>query len=228
MDALLPLQVLPLALGAALSPAVFTVQMLVLSSGPGALRRAWALALGRMVALAAVSVGGVSLLAHLPDFRTGQPSWPEAAIVAVAGVVLLAVAWREARAHQAASDRASRWSRGFADLPPAALFAFGAGWMLVNVSTLALYLPALHLITSSAAAVGVQALALAELFVLTSAVVLVPVLAVTLGGDRVRPWLDRVHDWVQRESRHITVWVCALLGIGLLGWAAFVVVALLR
>ena len=89
------LQVLPLALGAAVSPTFLAMQVVVLTSpAPGALRRGWALALGSMSMLLLISVGGVSLASALPPLQVNGPTWVEAVILAGGGSALLAVALR--------------------------------------------------------------------------------------------------------------------------------------
>ena len=207
------LQVLPLALGAALSPTLLALQLVILTGGKGATVRAWALALGRMTSLAIITVGGASLLARLPDVNTGslRHSPYAAAILAVGGLVLLAVAFREHR-HPRDSHHTSRLTSRVIDAPAPALFAFGAGWMFVNASTLALYIPALHAITRSQAAEIGKLGVVTILFLLTSAAALLPPLAVTVFGDSVRPRLDAMQRWITAHGHSMSVAVTAGFG----------------
>lgn len=219
------LQVIPLAVGAAISPAVLTVEILVLASGPGAVARGWGLALGRMAGLLAVSLGGASLLARLPDFGTGEPSLPLGVTALIAGVVLIVVGLVEWR-RPSSGGHHDRLAGRLQHLNPAVLLAFGAGWLFVNVSTLALYLPALHIITNSAADLALQVIAFVILYLFASAVVLVPVVAVTLFGDRARALLAKVHTWVGAHAHTITLVVCLAFGVVLVGWGTVTVIAL--
>jgi hypothetical protein len=75
--------------------------------------------------------------------------------------------------------------------------------MVLNFSTLVLYLPALHEITRSDASLGARSLAFGLLFVITLLPVLVPVTAVTLLGERATPALRATHDFVTRHVRLI-------------------------
>lgn len=216
------LQVLPLALGAAMSPTFLLMQVAVLASpAPGAVRRGWALAAGSMVTLLLLSFGGVSLLAQLPDFHKGAPSLSQSLILGLAGLALLVVGWWERR--RPPSHREGLVTR-FVDAPPLAQFGIGAGRLVINATTLALYIPALHVITQSAAPLAGRALAFLMLFLITEAAVLGPMIAVTVKGDEATPYLTRLRDVVQDNSRQIMVAVCWGFGVILLATAVWVLV----
>jgi hypothetical protein len=207
--------VIPLALGAAMSPTVLTAEILILSGGPGSLKRGWALAAGRMLALFTMGFFGLQLLALLPDFSTGEPSTFEAALFIMAGVVLLAISYLEwRRRHRPAKP--SKIMEDLVEARPIYIFLFGLGWMFVNISTLALYIPALHVITSSATNDVVKIIVFLILYLITSAVVLVPVLAVTFFGQRAKHGLTQVHDWVDGHSHLIVIVVSGIFGVGLI------------
>lgn len=211
----LVLQVLPLALGAAISPTFFAMQMLILTDdAPGSLRRGWALAAGSMVMLLLISFGGLSLLSALPDVSTGQPSYPQAAIYSAAGLALLSLGLvirrRPARHHSSAV------MSKVVDARPPLLFAIGAARLAINATTLALYIPALHAITHSTVDIVVKGLVFVMLFAITEVAVVGPVLTVTLLGERAKPALTKIHLAIERRSRTLTVGVCLLFGVGLL------------
>jgi hypothetical protein len=203
-------QVLPLAIGAAISPTFLAMQVVVLTSGaPGALARGWALAAGSMSMLLLISFGGLSLLSQLPDFQTGQPSLIQAVILAVGGVALLVAAWVIRR--RPVTHKDSMLTR-VVDADPPVLFLIGAARLAVNATTLALYIPALHVITNSTVSLVVKALAFLTLFVITEVAVLGPVLAVTVMGERATPLLTRVHEAIERRSRVLTLATCLAFG----------------
>jgi len=210
--------IIPLAIGAAMSPTFLAMQIAVLTSGaPGSLRRGWALAAGSMVMLLLISLGGYSLLSSLPDFRTGRPSVQQAVILALGGATLLIAALVLRR-------RPRQHSEGILtrviDAPAPVLFGIGAARLAVNATTLALFIPALHMISNSAVAVGVKVLVFLILFAITEIAVVGPVLIVTIMGDRATPILTKIHEAVQRRSRTITLFVCAGFGLLLLVLAA--------
>lgn len=203
--------VLPLALGAALSPTFLLMQVVVLTAGPGSLARGWALALGSMTMLSVISLGGLSLLARLPDFASGVPSLAEAVILMAAGGFLLGfgiVRWRRPPHPRPGRSRFAE----VVDARPPVLFGVGALRMATNASTLALYIPALHAITHASAPLAAKVLSFAILFLLTETAVLAPVLAVTIRGDAAKPYLNRIHDYIEAHEQVMVI--VASLGFG--------------
>lgn len=216
LDPILLLQVLPLAIGAALSPSVLLVQILVLASGPKGLARAWALAVGLTAALVLLGFVGYTLLSMLPDVNIGRPSVPLAAGEIVAGLVLLAVALVTHRRPPRDDDHHSSTGSRFAQMSPWVLVPVGFFWQFTELNTLALYLPAIHIITNAAAADVTKILALVLVVVVTSSSWLLPPLAVTLRGDRAQRRLAALHGWLNHNERRITIGVCVVFGAGLL------------
>lgn len=104
--------------------------------------------------------------------------------------------------------------------PLAAVFAVGAARLAINASTLALYIPAPHAITHSAAGLGAKAACFLMLFLLTEAAVLVPVVAVTVRGEAAKPMLAKIHDVIEAQESRMVIWLAlgfggALLLVGL-------------
>ncbi len=215
------LQVIPLGIGVAVIPTVIGAQLLLLAGGTAGLPRAWALAVGRMIGLALMSVLGLSWLTQLPSVGRGLPTVWEAVIFTVAGVALLAVAVLQFR-HRSRpeADKPAQPSRMRTMMNRGSVwlvFGLSLGWLIFTVQVYALYIPALHLITNSSAWFVWQVLSFVVLFLLASSTVLAPVLAVSLRGAAVLPTLDRIHDWIDSHSRQITVVVAGVFGIVLLG-----------
>lgn len=221
MDLVLLLQVLPLALGAAVSPTVLTVQILLMSDGPAGMARAWGLAIGRTAALVIISLGGYSLLNRLPDVDSDLSSFEEGAIALIGALALALVSLRNWRSpHE--SGHHNRVEERLSHIPALLLVVVGFGWQLVSVSTLALFLPALHLITSSAADDGLKTVALVELVLITSATWLGPPIYVRLKGAEATSRLQVVHDWVAARSHRISLGVTVTFSVGLAVWGIVV------
>lgn len=216
-------QLLPLAVGAAISPTLLVIQVAILSGTGPALARSWALAAGRMTSLALITLGGTSLLARLPDFDRGsRPSTPLGVVLVAAGAVLLFVTAREARRGPGKPPGTDgERSRRFASAPPPYLFVFGAAWMLVNASTLALYIPGMHVVSHAQVDWAVRVAALVVLFLFASSAALVPPLLVTLFGDEVRPRLVAVRDAVTRRDHMIRIVIAGGFGTALVGFGTW-------
>jgi hypothetical protein len=85
--------------------------------------------------------------------------------------------------------------------------------MVLNFSTLVLFLPALHEITRSSASLAARAVTFALLFVITLLPVLAPAGLVSVLGVRARPALDAAHGFVTRHSRQIGIAIELLFAV---------------
>jgi hypothetical protein len=223
VDLILLVQVLPLALGAAVSPTVLTVQIVLMADGSPGLARAWGLAIGRTTALAVLCVGGVGLLNLLPDVNTGGPSLAEGLISLGAGLalgVMALIQWRRPRAPDHHTKVAARLAR----IHPAVLVPVGFLWQFVSVSTLALFIPALHVVTSATAPDVVKLVALIELVAITSLMWLGPPLYVSVFGGKATVNLNRLHDWFVAHGHQIKLVVEVGFSVGLVALGTVITV----
>jgi hypothetical protein len=205
MSALL-VSVLPLAVGAAISPTLLALQLLVLTGPSKPLGRAWALAAGSAVVLALFSLLGLTVLNHLHPAEHHHRSLRGAVIMFVAAGLLVVLAIRTIRRRPLPADQhTSRTASRLQTAPTYWFFGVGAVGMALNFSTLVLFLPALHEITRSTASVLARSVAFAMLFVITLTPVIGPALAVTVLGSRAAPALDATHRFVTKHSRQIGI-----------------------
>lgn len=215
-------QVLPLAIGAGMSPTFFAMQVVVITDpAPGAVKRGWALALGSMTMLLVISFGGVSLLSLIPRPDISISSWSLVALLLLGAVVLVWVAGRERSRKTAKPDQLLE---KIVDAQPPFIFGAGAIRLLTNATTLAMYLPALHIIVSAQVNVFFKAVAFLLLYAFTEFAVVSPVAAVTLMGDRAKPYLTKAHAQMTRYSKPVMIGVClffAVLMVGLAFWDAW-------
>jgi threonine/homoserine/homoserine lactone efflux protein len=134
--------VLPLALGAAVTPTIIGVQLVTLSGRVRPLARSWALAAGCGVVLAAVSA--LAFLVAGISNTLDDPSPAGGVVKLVAAVLLAALGIRAVRRRGTARPAAT----GEGDEEPRLRrsFALGAALMATNFSSLVLYFPAMHAI----------------------------------------------------------------------------------
>ncbi|HEX5145815.1 MAG TPA: GAP family protein [Conexibacter sp.] len=194
--------VLPLALGAAVSPTILALQLLTLSRRTAPLARSWAVAAGCALVLA-----GFSVLALLLARSTGGSDSPDVAggvVKLVAAALLVAVGLRQLRKAPDAQPRPERESRH----PLRASFALGAAMMLSNFSTIVLYFPAMHEIGIADAALADKLVAFALLFAITLLTAVGPPLVVTLMGARATPALERLNRFFTAHRRGIGAAIC--------------------
>jgi hypothetical protein len=199
--------VVPLALGAAISPTTLALQLFVLSRKTAPLARAWAIAAGYALVLLAMMAFAFLFAAST---GSGSQSTPEAwlKLACAIGLALLgARALRRPPRQRKPEPEGSAPKLG-------RYLAIGVALMATNVTTAALYLPAMHDVGDAGA--GAPAVALAALVVLAIALApaVAPPLAVTLLGDRARAALDELSGFCGLHSRAINASVC-------FGFAAF-------
>lgn len=209
----LALSVVPFALGAAVSPTLLTVELMILSGKARPKARAWFFVIGAVTVLLVFSVLCASVLRNATDAGGGPPSPWEATIKAAIAVILLALGLRQLRPRKTVGEQHK--SRVAVRLHTARLPFFlgvGAVAMLTNFSTLVLYVPAMHLITRSSDDVATKVAAFAVLVLLTVLPFVLPVLAVTVAGRRSDAMLARLNGFVSRNSRRISALICFSFG----------------
>jgi hypothetical protein len=198
-------EIVPLALGAAISPIIFLLQVTTLT-GPRPLTRASALTAGAAVTLVIVSTVGVLV----GDTGFSTRTTIQAAVNIAFGALLSAVGLR-------ALLKPPKPKEHKPDARPPSVrgsFLAGAGAMASNVTTFALYIPALVLIAGSGLPLRQQGIAALVILLITLMVAWVPlVLAVVVPGasTRLLPWLGA---WMTANNR----WIQVVLGLGFGIW----------
>jgi Sap, sulfolipid-1-addressing protein len=196
--------VLPLALGAALTPTIVGVQVVTLSARQAPLKRAWMLAAG--CGLVLVIESGLALaLAGRTGWSDGS-STPGAIVKLVAAALLVLLGLHQLSKRRRGEDAAPAPQADEPRLGRA--FALGAGLMATNFSSLVLYFPAVHEIGSSDAGMGAQVVAFVLLFSITMLPAVGPPLVVGVLGERARPPLERLNRVFTEHRDQIGAVVC--------------------
>jgi fumarate reductase subunit D len=196
--------VLPLALGAALTPTIVGVQVVTLSAPRLPLKRAWMLAAGCGLVLS-IESGLALALAGGTGWAEGS-STPGAIVKLVAAVLLVLLGLRQLAKRRRGEDAAPAPRSDEPRLGRA--FALGAGLMATNLSSLVLYFPAVHEIGSSDAGTGAQLVAFVLLFSITMLPAVGPPLVVGVIGERARPPLERLDRAFTEHRDQIGAVVC--------------------
>lgn len=211
------LEVLPLALAAMVTPTLFALQVLVVS-GPKWQARALAVTLGSgfiFAAYVALILGGMS---QLPDAGTGIQTRAEYIIEFAAGLLVLAVAVWLIRPHEAINQKMKAKVQGYSKQASPWIFAGIAAYMaLTDFSTLAVLLPAMHDITSSAEPIYLKAVVLLFVFACVMAPVGVPPALVRFGGERMVERLHGVYEWLMDHQMQVMAVVTGFIGV-ILTW----------
>lgn len=204
--------VLPLALGAAISPTLLTIEVLILSGARDQKPRAWAFAAG----CAAVLIGYIVVLATLAkglQLQSTDQSAPESAVKLVCAVLLAFLGVRALRREP--SGRPSRVQRTLADAKPRLYFVAGMAGMATNASSLVLIVPAVHMTMNADLSTDQLAVVLGMLFVIVLIPVWLPVTLVTIAGRRGDAVIQRLNGFTTAHSREINAGIAFFFAVWL-------------
>jgi Sap, sulfolipid-1-addressing protein len=197
-------ETLPLALGAAVSPVLFLLQLTTMT-GPRPLARGTALALGAAVPLAIMSAVGVSVGTASDSLRHDETI--KAALDLSFGVLLLLLALRTAlrpaKAHTRGSGHAPSLRRSL---------LLGVAGMATNASTIVLYLAALKLIAASRVGDVAKAGVTVVVFAIAMAVVLVPLALTAVAPGPSGRALAATGAWMSAQRRAIGIVLLVVFG----------------
>lgn len=206
------LAVLPLALGAAVSPTLLTIEVLILSGLRDQRPRAWAFAAGCAVALIAYMVALATLARGLQLQSTDQ-STTESAVKLVCALALVALGVRALR--RGPSTEPSAVQRKLAEARPRLYFVAGLAGMATNASSLVLIVPAMHVTVDADITTGQRAAILAFLFVVVLIPVWLPVSLVTVLGHRGDVVIHHLNEFTTAHSRQINAGIAFFFAVWL-------------
>ncbi|MGV9674945.1 GAP family protein [Nocardia sp. NPDC003482] len=204
---------LPLAVGVAISPIPMVAAILVILSGSAA--RAAGYAGGWVIGIAAATTVFVVVAAALGSTNAREPSAAVSWIKIVLGVLLFGAAAAQWRRRSDAEPPA--WMRALDGLSPPRAAGLGALLAAVNPKNLLLCLSAGVTIGTSALGSGGKVVAVVVFTVLAAASVLAVVLAYAVAADRLRGVLGTTRSWLQANNHAVLAIVLVVLGAAVLG-----------
>lgn len=210
--------VFPLAIGAALTPTLFGLQMIVVS-GPRRRVRAVAVMLGAAGVFAGIFALGLLGLNRLPDANSGTAGATESMVELVAGVALVAVSVWLVVERPGLSGRGGRRLRSYSEHASPVVFAALAAYMSVtDVSSIVILLPALHMVTVSTQPLWADGFVVAFLYVSVLLPVWLPPMVLWAGGERAAALLGRMHSVLIRNEARVMGALMAVIGAVLIYW----------
>ena len=197
------LEVLPLALGAAVSPVLLGLEILALSSPKSPVARGWAVALGSGLVLIAVALGA-SFLRHLPA-RSRHSATDALIDLLLAAVLLLLAARSWSKRPLPGEQNSSKMATKLASASAADFVVAGMIGMVVNVSSLVLFLPAMREISRSQLNSGARLVVIAVVIVITLLPVLLPAAILSILGKRADGALRAISGFVGSQAKQISI-----------------------
>ena len=210
-------ELLPLAVGVAISPIPIIAAILMLLSA-----KAGGVSVGFLVgwvAGIAVATGVFTALAGAGFGGSGEPSAAVSWIKIGLGALLLLLAVRQWRGRPKPGTDAALpgWMSAMDSLTPAK--ATGLGFLLsaVNPKNLLMCIAAGAAIGSGRLSGGEDVIAVAVFTVLAASTVAVPVLAYAVARDRLRGPLDELKEWLQAHNAAVMSVLLLVIGTVLIG-----------
>ena len=208
-------KVIPLSIGAAFSPTVLALELLILS-GKRSRARSTAFLAGVLVVFAAITALGL-VISHATSTSPVQETITKTVDV-VAGALLLLLA-AATLLRSLVHDSVPPVDGEAKDAKNPGLFSaflLGLAIMVSNFSTILLYIPAMRSISASEVSTGEKALAVALAFLITAAPILLIYGFATLFPAIATPPLNALRGWINRHQRVIGISVEVLFGVYLI------------
>ena len=209
--------VIPLGLGGAVSPVMFTEQTVLLAGldgGRAGVRYAAGVVLITFVIVVAIVLFGRAIsLPTEPHLDATLDVVVGLVLVNVAVLVLVSGRHRGGSAsRKGGDDRGASGSRH-----TRAAFAFGVFAMATNVTTLALIAPAAKEISRADVEIAAEAALVVVLVSLVSMPAWVPLVLTRVAPDPSQRGLAAVHDQISRHGRTVTVGILSAAGLFFIG-----------
>ena len=211
-------QILPSAVGVAISPFPIVAVVLMLVTARGRVN-GLAFILGWVVGLALVGAVLFSVASGVESSEQGEPAPWASVVVLVLGVLLLLIAlkqWR-GRPQEGNEVKTPKWMEALDQFSP--IKAAGAGVVLsaVNPKNLLLAGAGAAAIVRMHVSVGQQVVAYVIFVLLATIGVVAPVLIYFAMGDRSRALLDRLKNWLAWHNAVIMTVLFLIIGVKLIG-----------
>lgn len=210
-------ELLPLALGVAISPVpIIAVILMLLTPRAGAASRSF---LVGWVAGIVVGLAVFAVLAAVADIGSGGSSVVGAIIKLLLGVALLllgAKQWRS-RPHAGEPAQLPGWLKAIDKVTP--IMAPGLGFLLsaINPKNLVLLIGAGVDLGGEAGSAGTATVAGVVFVLLAASTVLIPVVAYAVARDRVGSWLGSLREWLTENNAAVMTVLLVVMSVVLVG-----------
>ena len=206
-------ELLPLAVGVAVSPVPIIAVILVLLA-PRAGSTSLTFAAGWVIGIAAAAVLFVLISGAAPTDDDGEPSAVVSWIKLILGAALLLLSWRNWRNRPRPGSKAELpgWLTAIDKVTPGRAAGLGFVLAAINPKNLGLLAAAGGAIGAAGASTSEVTILLVIFVVLAACTVVLPVIVYRLAGARAQAPLENLKQWL--EANNNTVMVILLLTMG--------------
>jgi threonine/homoserine/homoserine lactone efflux protein len=210
-------EILPLAVGIAISPIPIIAAILMLLS-PHAKSTSVGFMIGWLAGIV-VAVVLFSLLSSVVPPETGGRSPLAGVIKIILGVLLLGLAIKQWRARPTNGDRAGlpKWMSAIDSMPAGKALWLGFLLAAVNPKNLLLAISAGVIVGGAGLAVGQMTVVIIIFVLLAASTVLVPVVGYLIASARLAGPLDKLREWLVDKNAVIMAVLLLVLGVAVIG-----------
>jgi threonine/homoserine/homoserine lactone efflux protein len=211
-------QMLPIAVGIAVSPLPIVAVVLMLATPRGRVDGP-AFVIAWIVGLAAIGVVVIAAVGDNAEADSGgTPSWVSGLKLGL-GILLLLLGlkqWR-GRPRGGAPAELPKWMAALDTFGPVKALGAGVVLSLLNPKNLLLAIGGATVIAQAGLSAGEEAGALAIFVAIATIGVAIPVVLYFAMGDRSRELLDAMKDWLARNNAVIMAVLLLVIGVKLIG-----------
>jgi threonine/homoserine/homoserine lactone efflux protein len=211
-------QMLPIAVGIAVSPLPIVAVVLMLATPRGRVDGP-AFVIAWIVGLAAIGAVVIAVVGDDAEADSdGTPGWVSGLKLGL-GILLLLLAakqWR-GRPRGGAPAELPKWMRALDTFGPVKALGAGVALSLLNPKNLLLLIAGATVIAQGGLSAGQEAGALALLVAIGTIGVAIPVVIFFAMGARSRTLLDEMKDWMARNNAVIMAVLLLIIGVKLIG-----------
>jgi threonine/homoserine/homoserine lactone efflux protein len=210
--------ILPLAIGVALSPLPIIAVILMLFS-KNARKTSLGFFVGWFLGVTVVATV-VILVANPAQQSTGGEESPLSAIVhLLLGVLLLILAYRDWKRRPKPGEQVAmpKWMSSIDSMTAGKALGLGALLSGVNPKNLALTLAAGVTIAAAGLSTTQTIVALAVFIIIACVTVAAPVVVYSVLGDKATPTLNSWKDWLTYNNSAVMMVLCLVIGVVLIG-----------
>ena len=206
---------LPLGIGAAISPIPTTICIMLLSARKP-LRNATAFLIGYSTVLVAIGIFALTIVGGGGSEHTKQSSAIKDTIDAMLGVLLLVLTLRMWLRAPDPSAPPSKWINAIGSTGIGRALLFGMIMMATNFSSLPLYISGLKEIVTANIGIAGSILVLVLFILLVEVELLVPIVGYALAPRRAGAALSATRQWLEKNNRVISIFIFVIFGVLLL------------
>ncbi len=203
--------VIPLAIGAAISPQVLAITVIILGGKKSTKARTAYMVLGMFVVLAVITTVAAGSMSQVPKEQgsTYLVSWLNVGLGAL--LLYLGIRGFIKKPDPNAPEKTVK-ERGAGNAGPGKYIIIGLIVMITDFSSVVLFIPGIRDVAVASVGLVSKILVGAILYFAVLAPALIPLLATVISPDKAGRTMVAINDWLKRHSQAINTILCFIFG----------------